>query len=130
MGMEEISRSRISRPGAEIDERVRDFLTGPIEGDSPYLRPDATLVKVREAGRIVPVGVSIAVGVSAGGRREVLGPAMGSPEAEPLWLAILRMLQRHGQARREGGLPFSQISRSNRSHCIAWQCGHGTKNRR
>jgi transposase-like protein len=96
MGMEGISRSQVSRLCAEIDERVRDFLGRPIEGDWPYLWLDATYVKVREAGRIVSVAVTIAVGVNADGRREVLGMAVGSSEAEPFWLDFLRGLTRRG----------------------------------
>jgi putative transposase len=96
MGMEGISRSQVSRLCAEIDERVRDFLDRPIEGDWPYLWLDATYVKVREAGRIVSVAVTIAVGVNADGRREVLGMAVGSSEAEPFWLDFLRGLTRRG----------------------------------
>jgi putative transposase len=98
MGMEGISRSQVSRLCAEIDERVQDFLARPIEGDWPYLWLDATYVKVREAGRIVPVAVTIAVGVNADGRREVLGMAVGSSEAEPFWLDLLRTLKRRGLA--------------------------------
>jgi transposase-like protein len=96
MGMEGVSKSQVSRLCAEIDERVRDFLARPIEGDWPYLWLDATYVKVREAGRIVPVAVTIAVGVNADGRREVLGMAVGSSEAEPFWLDFLRALARRG----------------------------------
>ncbi len=98
MGMEGISRSQVSRLCAEIGDRVRDFLARPIEGDWPYLWLDATHVKVREAGRIVPVAVTIAVGVNADGRREVLGMAVGSSEAEPFWLDFLRTLLRRGLA--------------------------------
>ena len=98
MGMEGISRSQVSRLCAEIDDRVRDFLARPIEGDWPYLWLDATYVKVREAGRIVPVAVTIAVGVNADERREVLGMAVGSSEAEPFWLDFLRSLKRRGLA--------------------------------
>jgi transposase-like protein len=96
MGMEGVSKSQVSRLCAEIDERVRDFLARPIEGDWPYLWLDATYVKVREAGRIVPAAVTIAVGVNADGRREVLGMAVGSSEAEPFWLDFLRTLTRRG----------------------------------
>jgi putative transposase len=96
MGMEGVSKSQVSRLCAEIDERVRDFLARPIEGDWPYLWLDATYVKVREAGRIVSVAVTIAVGVNADGRREVLGMAVGSSEAEPFWLDFLRTLTRRG----------------------------------
>jgi len=96
MGLEGVSRSQVSRLCAEIDERVGDFLARPIEGDWPYLWLDATYVKVREAGRIVPVAVTVAVGVNADGRREVLGMAIGSSEAEPFWLDFLRTLARRG----------------------------------
>ena len=51
MGLEGVSKSQVSRLCAEIDERVGDFLSRPIEGDWPYLWLDATYVKVREAGR-------------------------------------------------------------------------------
>jgi putative transposase len=81
MGMEGVSKSQVSRLCAEIDDRVKDFLSRPIEGDWPYLWLDATYVKVREAGRIVPVAVTIAVGVNSDGRREVLGMAIGASEA-------------------------------------------------
>jgi putative transposase len=53
-------------------------------------------VKVREAGRIVPVAVTIAVGVNGDGRREVLGMAVGASEAEAFWLDFLRALARRG----------------------------------
>ncbi len=42
-------------------------------------------MKVREAGRIVSVAVTIAVGVNGDGRREVLGMAVGASEAEKFW---------------------------------------------
>jgi transposase-like protein len=96
MGMEGVSKSQVSRLCAEIDDRVQDFLTRPIEGDWPYLWLDATYVKVREAGRIVPVAVTIAVGVNSDGRREVLGMAIGASEAETFWLEFLRSLTRRG----------------------------------
>jgi transposase-like protein len=96
MGLEGVSKSQVSRLCAEIDERVQDFLGRPIEGDWPYLWLDATYVKVREAGRIVPVAVTIAVGVNTEGRREVLGMAVGASEAEPFWLDFLRSLTRRG----------------------------------
>jgi transposase-like protein len=96
MGMEGISKSQVSRLCAEIDGRVQDFLNRPIEGDWPYLWLDATYVKVREAGRIVSVAVTVAVGVNGDGRREVLGMAVGPSEAETFWTDFLRGLARRG----------------------------------
>jgi putative transposase len=58
MGMSGISKSQVSRLCEEIDGKVKAFLDRPIEGDWLYLWIDATYVKVRQNGRIVPVAVS------------------------------------------------------------------------
>jgi transposase-like protein len=96
MGMSGISKSQVSRLCEEIDERVQAFLGRPIEGDWPYLWIDATYVKVRAAGRIVPAAVIIAVAVNSDGRREVLGMDVGPSEAETFWTGFLRQLARRG----------------------------------
>jgi len=114
MGMSGISKSQVSRLCQEIDERVKAFLERPIEGgaaqgsgdaqhrwngcggDWPYVWIDATDLKVRQAGRIVSVAVTIAVGVNSDGRREVLGMAIGASEAETFWTDFLRSLARRG----------------------------------
>src|SRR5947209_6532707 len=51
MGMTGISKSQVSRLCEEIDDKVKAFLSRPIEGDWPYLWIDATYVKVRQSGR-------------------------------------------------------------------------------
>jgi putative transposase len=96
MGMSGISKSQVSRLCEEIDEKVKAFLTRPIEGDWPYLWIDATYVKVRQNGRIISVAVIVAVGVNGDGRREVLGMDIGPSEAETFWTAFLRKLARRG----------------------------------
>jgi putative transposase len=96
MGMTGISKSQVSRLCEEIDDRVKAFLSRPIEGDWPYLWIDATYVKVRESGRIVSVAVIVAVGVNSDGRREVLGMTIGPSEAETFWTEFLRQLARRG----------------------------------
>jgi putative transposase len=96
MGMSGVSKSQVSRLCEEIDERVNAFLERPIEGDWPYLWIDATYVKVRQNGRIVPVAAIIAVGVNNDGRREILGMDIGPSEAETFWTAFVRKLARRG----------------------------------
>jgi putative transposase len=96
MGMSGISKSQVSRLCAEIDEKVHAFLGRPLEGDWLYVWLDATYVKVRQGGRIVSVAVTVAVGVNADGRREVLGMAVGCSEAETFWTDFLRTLARRG----------------------------------
>ncbi len=65
MGMSGISKSQVSRLCGEIDEKIANFLNGPLEGDWPYLWLDATYLKVRQNGRIVSVAVIIAIGVNS-----------------------------------------------------------------
>ena len=96
MGMEGISKSQVSRLCGELDERVRAFLTRPIEGEWPYIWLDATYVKARRGNHIVSVAVIVAVGVNTDGRREVLGMTVGCSEAEPFWVEFLRSLARRG----------------------------------
>jgi|ERR1022692_289443 putative transposase len=96
MGMSGISKSQVSRLCGEIDDKVQTFLTRPLEGDWPYVWLDATYVKVRQAGRIVSVAVTIAIGVNNDGRREVLGMDIGPSEAETFWTEFLRKLTRRG----------------------------------
>jgi transposase-like protein len=96
MGMEGISKSQVSRLCGEIDDKINNFLNRPLEGDWPYVWLDATYLKVRESGRIISVAVTIATGVNADGRREVLGLAIGASEAETFWTEFLRSLARRG----------------------------------
>jgi transposase-like protein len=96
MGMEGISKSQVSRLCGEIDDKINNFLNRPLEGEWPYVWLDATYLKVREAGRIISVAVTIATGVNADGRREVLGLAIGASEAETFWTEFLRSLARRG----------------------------------
>ncbi len=96
MGMSGISKSQVSRLCAEIDDKIESFLDRPLEGEWPYLWLDATYIKMREIGRIVPVAVTVAVAVNDQGRREVLGMAIGHSEAETFWTAFLRALTGRG----------------------------------
>jgi len=96
MGGTGMSKSQVSRLCQDIDERVGAFLNRPLEGDWPYLWLDATYLKVREAGRVVSVAVTVAVGVNSSGRREILGLAIGPSEAETFWTEFLRSLARRG----------------------------------
>ena len=96
MGGSGVSKSQVSRLCEEIDERVKAFLTRPIEGDWPYLWIDATYIKGRRDGRVVSMAVIVAVGANADGRREILGMEVGPSEAETFWTDFLRKLARRG----------------------------------
>jgi transposase-like protein len=96
MGLAGISKSTVSKLCKEIDERVRDFLDRPLEGEWPYLWLDATYLKVRQGGRIVSVAAIVAVAVNTDGRREIIGLGLGPSEAETFWTEFLRSLKGRG----------------------------------
>ncbi len=81
LGMEGISKSRVSELCKELDEEVERFRGRPLEGAYPYVWIDATYVKARQDGRVASVAVVIAVGVKGEtGEREVLGLDVGPSE--------------------------------------------------
>lgn len=79
-----------------LDARVNDFLNRPLEGDWPYLRLDATYLKVRQGGRVISVVAIIATGVNPEGKREILGLGIGLSEAKEFWVEFLRSLTARG----------------------------------
>ncbi len=98
LGMTGISKSQVSRLCQALDAEVERFRTRPLTERYPSLWLDATFVKVRERGRVANQAVVIAVGVTAGGVREVLGVDVGPSEAGAFWLAFLRGLVARGLA--------------------------------
>ena len=97
MGGTGISRSEVSRICAELDTEVAAWRTRPLDEQAfPYVFLDATYCKARVNKRVVSQAVVIATGVSADGRREVLGCAVGDSETEAFWTEFLRGLRDRG----------------------------------
>jgi putative transposase len=97
MGGTGISKSEVSRICAQLDADVAVWRTRSLEHIAfPYVFLDATYCKVRINQRIVSQAVVIATGVSADGRREVLGCATGDSETQAFWTQFLRDLKDRG----------------------------------
>lgn len=97
LGMDGISKSRVSELCEELDEQVERFRNRPLEGTHPYVWIDATYVKARQDGRVVSAAVVIAVGVNGeSGEREVLGFDVGPSEDGAFWTSFLRSLLARG----------------------------------
>ena len=97
MGGTGISKSEVSRICAQLDEDVAAWRTRPLDEIAfPYVFLDATYCKARINQRVVSQAVVIATGVSADGRREVLGCAVGDSETEVFWTDFLRSLRDRG----------------------------------
>jgi putative transposase len=64
----------------------------------PYVYLDATYINVRDdaLGQVVSRAVVIAAGITADGRREVLGVDIGDSEDETFWTRFLRSLKDRG----------------------------------
>jgi putative transposase len=97
LGVTKLSKSQVSVMAAELDDMVSSFRSRPLDaGPYTFLWIDALTQKVREGGRTVNVHALIATGVSAGGRREILGIEVASSEDGAGWLAFLRGLVARG----------------------------------
>ncbi len=97
MGIERISKSRVSEMASELDTQVEAFRTRPLEaGPYTYLWLDALTQKVREGGRIVNVACVVATTVNADGTREILDLDLHTSEDGAGWRAFLRGLIARG----------------------------------
>lgn len=96
LGIERLSKSRVSEMAKSLDEHVEDFRHRPLEGSYPFLWLDALVLKSREGGRVVNVAVVVAVGVNDDGKREILGVDVVTSEDGAGWLAFLRSLVSRG----------------------------------
>src|SRR4249919_3268259 len=92
-----ISKSEVSRICQDLDEEVGAFRDRSLaEVAYPYVFLDATYCKARVNRRVVSQAVVIATGVTADGRREVLGFEVGDSEAGAFWTAFLRGMKARG----------------------------------
>jgi transposase-like protein len=95
-GLENISASEVSRIAKELDEKVREFLQKPIEGEVDYLFLDASYFKVRSQGRYKTKALLIATGIHENGYREILGAKVADNEDEPVWENLFEELKGRG----------------------------------
>jgi transposase-like protein len=92
-----ISKSEVSRICQGLDEEVSAFRDRSLtDANYPYVFLDATYCKARVNHRVVSQAIVVAIGVSADGRREVLGMDVGDSEDGAFWTAFLRGLKARG----------------------------------
>src|SRR4051794_39708995 len=101
MGGSGISKSEVSRICAGLDEAVGAFRTRRLDHtEFPYVFLDATYLHVRtdtaSGGQVTSKAVVVATGVTADGRREILGLDVGDSEDEVFWRAFLTGLKKRG----------------------------------
>ena len=101
LGGSGISKSEVSRICAGLDEVVGAFRTRRLDhAEFPYVYLDATYLHVRtdtaSGGQVTSKAVVVATGVTADGRREVLGLDVGDSEDEVFWRGFLTSLKARG----------------------------------
>lgn len=97
MGLDGISKSRVSEMAKSLDEGVEAFRSRALDaGPYPFVWLDAMQIKNREGGRVVNVTVVMAIGVNSDGYREILGVDVITSEDGAGWLAFLRSLVSRG----------------------------------
>jgi transposase-like protein len=96
LGLQGMSKDRVSALCRQLDEQVIAFRERPLEGAYPYLWLDAKQLKVRDQGHVRSKALVVAYAVHETGRREVLGIDLGEVESEAFWLEFLRSLRRRG----------------------------------
>lgn len=97
LGIESLSKSQVSTMASELDEQVEAFRTRPLDaGPYTFVAADALVLKVREAGRVVPVHAMVATGINRDGHREILGLQVSTAEDGAGWLSFFRDLTARG----------------------------------
>jgi len=98
LGIEAMTKDRVSQICRGLDEQVELFRNRPLEGAYPYLWVDAKHVKVRDHGRVVSKALVVAYPVHQTGVREVIGIDIGEVESGSFWVEFLRGLRTRGLA--------------------------------
>ena len=96
LGIEGMTKDRVSLMCRALDEQVEAFRGRPLEGAYPYLWLDAKHVKVRDQGRVVSKALVVAYAVHETGVREVIGLDIGEVESGSFWVEFLRGLKKRG----------------------------------
>ena len=97
MGGFSLSASTVSCVAQELDERLAEFRDRRLDANEwPYLMVDATYIKVRRRGRVLPQAVLVVAGVNDDGRREILTWRLADAESEDTWTEVFRELRQRG----------------------------------
>ena len=75
-----VSPSAVSDLYKKIYERIEAWRNQPITAEHPYVYLDGIVMKRTWAGEVRNVSLLVAIGVNAGGYREILGICEGAKE--------------------------------------------------
>ena len=93
-----VSPGTVSRLNQKIYGQLEAWWNRPITGTHPYVYLDGVVLKRSWAGEVRNVSLLVAIGVSAGGFREILGICEGAKEDRKGWSGFLARLKQRGLA--------------------------------
>jgi len=96
LGVEKISASYVSSIAKELDSKVIEFLSRPIESHIPYLFVDASYFKIRDDIRYASKALLVIAGIREDGIREILGARIADCEDELTWEDLFSDLKDRG----------------------------------
>ena len=96
LGIEKISASYVSSVAKELDSKVIEFLSRPVESHILYLFVDASYFKVRDGIKYSNKALLVIAGIREDGIREVLGARIADCEDELTWEDLFSDLKDRG----------------------------------
>lgn len=97
MGVERLSKSRVSRLAQSLDLEVAGLRSGTLSAEpSPYLWLDATYIPCRQEGRTQHCALACAIALGEDGRRKIVGIECVETESYLSWHSFLSSLRRRG----------------------------------
>jgi transposase-like protein len=91
----EVSSTEVSQAAKLLDQEIQEWQSRRL-GSYRYVFLDALYEKVREAGQVIDHAILVAIGITAEGKREILGVSAALSEAEVHWRGFLTKLQERG----------------------------------
>jgi len=99
LGVNKISPSYVSSIAKELDSKVMELLSRPIDTYIPYIFVDASYFKVREGIRYANKALLIVAGIRSDGIREIFGAWIADCENELTWEDLISDLKDRGLER-------------------------------
>lgn len=91
------SKSFVSSLTSQLDEDVETWRNSDLSAVCyPYLLADVLYLKVREKGKVLSKACHIAIGISAQGKREIIGLTLSDGESVSTWSSFFKHLKDRG----------------------------------
>ena len=100
--MEEIcgksfSKQSVSEAYTELDVAIDAFCNRRLKDNYLFVVVDATYIKVQENHRIVSKALPVAIGLTDGGLKEIIGISLADAKTKESWTSFIRLLAARGR---------------------------------